>query len=251
MESVSVDDGVVTIEGEAFRHLHKVLRLKRGDAVRVFNGRGVELHGRIGAISGGVAVVDVEGVVEAPDSSPLDIFLLQGLLKGGKMDLVVRKATELGVSSILPFFTERTVPRFDGGAAARKTDRWRKIAEEASRQCGRGMVPAVYELLPYEEAARVEGIGDGDIKIICCADGVGLKRFLMDKGGNLKGKRVVVLAGPEGGFSEGEIKKAHIGGFTGIHLGPRILRAETASIAVISLLQYELGDMGFIDPLQK
>jgi 16S rRNA (uracil1498-N3)-methyltransferase len=168
------------------------------------------------------------------------VTLFQGIPKSDKMDLIVQKCVELGVSKIVPVITERTVVKIDNQKdAIKKTDRWQKIILEAAKQCNRGIVPKIELPVSFEVALKTAA--EAELALIPYekeADN-GLRRYL--KQGT---KRISVIIGPEGGFTENEIKKAEGLGIMPITLGPRILRTETAGITMLSILMYELGDVG-------
>ena len=212
VEEINRDDMTVVIAGEEFYHLARVLRLKQGAHVAVFDGRGLELAGRVVSVEGKRAVVEVTGLRENSSESPLEIILLQGIAKGGKMDLIIQKGTELGVSSIRPFTTERSVPRPGVAGIEKRLHRWRRVALEAAKQCGRGVIPAIYGPAPLEEAI----VGHGDcLKLVPWemekSRGVMevLEQYRPEGAERLEGRqkkvsRVMVLVGPEGGALAGE-----------------------------------------------
>ncbi len=242
VDGISRGDRSVLIAGEEFCHLSKVLRLKLGDQLSVFDGKGIELSGRIESIRKDRAIIEITCIKDTPSESRLEITLIQGIVKGRKMDIIVQKATELGVSVIQPFYTKRTIPRLDRGGEEKRLIRWKRVAIEAVKQCGRVMVPDIARPLKYGEA--IEGYGDC-LKLV---------PWEMERAAGFKGvveenasegiERLTVLIGPEGGLSAEDVREACDKGFLPVSLGPRVLRAETAAIAVLSILQYEFGDMG-------
>jgi len=231
---------VVSITGDEFHHLRDVLRLKVGDEISLFDGRGNNLLGKIEAItcdSASVVIIKRLGDIR---ESPLEIILCQALVKAEKMDLIVQKTVELGVSRVIPFLTPRTVPKLSEDKMARRVERWQRIAQESVKQCGRGIVPRVEKVRTFSETLKGwEGY-------------LGLILWEGEKVNTLKGiykecSKVVVLVGPEGGFTAEEVKEAEGVGFTPVSLGPRILRTETAAITIVAIIQYELGDMGGLE----
>ncbi len=236
---IDEDSERVSIKGAEFTHLKKVLRLRAGNAVAVFNGRGLELTGVIESVGADSASVKIEGRSTAGKESPVDIILLQGLVKGEKPELIVQKATELGVSEVHFYSTSRTVPVIGEKKSQSKVSRLRKIAVEAAKQCGRSSLP-VMSFVGFEEALRRAGT----LKLLFWEDEktVGIKDIFR---GHLPSPLVsiIILIGPEGGLSEEDASKAISNGFIPAGLGPRVLRAETAAISAISIVQYELGDM--------
>jgi 16S rRNA (uracil1498-N3)-methyltransferase len=230
VENIKEGATVAELSAEEFRHL-RVLRLVKGDAVTILNGRGLEFSGSIESIGKDAARIRIEKAATVTTESPLDITLLQGYIKGDKPELVAQKATELGVKEIVFYSTARSVAKFREERLARL----RKVAVEALKQSGRGVVPAV-SFMSFKEAIR--GWKDRPRVVLYENE---KKRSLKDA---LRGVKAVVAVGPEGGFSEEEVGEAQKEGFVTVSFGPRRLRSETAAIAVISVLQFERGDMG-------
>lgn len=224
------------ITGEEFTHLKKVLRLAPGDDAAVFNGKGLELFGRIESVGQRSAVISIEGRSEREAESPLRLTLLQGLLKGDRPEFIVQKATELGLTQVCFYTTARTVPRVDGEGAEKKLLRWKKAAIEAAKQCGRTTLPSVALAGGLKEA--VEGT-EAALRIVLWEkeDGVSLKDLLSGKAP----LSAALLVGPEGGLSDEEALLAEKTGFLKAGMGPRILRAETAALAAAAIVQYAFG----------
>ncbi|MBI5632734.1 MAG: 16S rRNA (uracil(1498)-N(3))-methyltransferase [Nitrospirae bacterium] len=224
---------VIHLTGEKAHYISAVLRCKIHDPLIVTDSTGTAYSAQISAITKKLAAIEILEPFNQDNESPLDIVLVQGLLKGEKMDLVIQKATELGVKEIAPVVTERSQVR-----ETRKLQRWQKIAEEASRQCGRNMIPLIHEPAAYEAALAGQDRGRG---IICWEKGQAPFSAAADA---FKGeKKIVLCIGPEGGFSEKEVKTAKGCGLTIASLGRRILRAETAALTAVALAQYVLGDL--------
>ena len=227
---------IVSITGDQARHLALVLRAKPSDMISVLNGNGYEYECRI--VSVHKKEIKAEVVSKAPYSaeSPISVTIVQGISKGERMDIAIQKSTELGAVRIVPVITERTQVKHTG-----KTERWRKIALSAAQQSGRGKIPAIDEPTALEEF--LASITPGSSGIIFFEENRerNLKQILND----FKGiKELTVLIGPEGGFTKEEVAAAIEKGFVEASLGPRILRTETAPITALSIIQYELGDMG-------
>jgi 16S rRNA (uracil1498-N3)-methyltransferase len=230
-----------TVVGDELTHLRKVLRLEPGDRFIVFDDTGWEHEAIVRSFSAQRGDIDILRSYQPERESTLQITLAVGLTKGEKMDLVVEKATELGVLNIVPFTSTYTVPKLDGRKAQARTERWKKIAVSAAKQSGRTRLPMVYSLFEFREFVG-EAWDDR------------LKLFFWEKEGQQTLKQVhdsqpdaraVLLAiGPEGGFSVEEADLAQRHGFRSVQLGPRILRAETAAIAALSLVQFLWGDLG-------
>jgi 16S rRNA (uracil1498-N3)-methyltransferase len=236
LPEINPSDGTATITGEKARYLTTVLRCREGDFLTIRDGRENSYSARIKTASHkGIVVELVERKIVSAES-PLRTTILQGILKGEKMDFVVRKATELGVSEIVPVITERSQIR-----STRKVERWRKIAEEASRQSGRTTIQPVREVIDVD--SLFDGPPSRDIRGVLFWEREGMR--MTDALDRLRGSAAVTLfIGPEGGFSEREARAASDHGLLVASLGRRILRAETAAVAALSIIQYALGDLG-------
>jgi 16S rRNA (uracil1498-N3)-methyltransferase len=226
----------VTLEGSAASHVTRVLRLRVGEALTLFNGQGGEHAASIDRSHGGEVTVLIAEHYPVERESPFPITLAQGVSRGQRMDLVVQKATELGVSRLVPVLTERSVVRLDAQQADRKSNHWRAIAIAACEQCGRNRLPEVALPAQFRELLR-EPAGDR-ARLLLSPDAA---RRVEDVPRPRSG--VTVLIGPEGGLSEEEQGQAQAAGFTAVNLGPRVLRTETAAIAALTLLQREFGDL--------
>jgi 16S rRNA (uracil1498-N3)-methyltransferase len=233
---------LVTLSGSAASHVTRVLRLRSGEALTLFDGRGGEYSARIE--QGGAAVTVAVGEHHPTErESPLAVTLAQGISRGERMDLVVQKATELGVARLQPLLTERSVVRLDAQQAERKRRHWRAIAIGACEQCGRNRLPeirapcALRELLGGPAAAPAPAPAR-QLRLL-------LSPAAERRVGDLEGpvNALTVLIGPEGGLSAEEQAAAAAAGFLAVRLGPRVLRTETAAIAALTLLQREFGDI--------
>jgi 16S rRNA (uracil1498-N3)-methyltransferase len=231
-------DSRVRLEGAAANHIRRVLRLAPGDALTLFDGRGGEYEARIEALRKDTVQVAIGEYHAVERESPLAIALAQGVSRGERMDLVVQKATELGVRRILPVLSERTVVRLDAAHAAARMRHWRAIAVGACEQCGRNSVPEVAPPLAFPEFLRSAASRDPQSARIVLSAGGGLR--IRDLDGS---RGLVLLIGPEGGLSEPEQRAAADAGFRALSLGPRVLRTETAAIAALAAIQQQLGDL--------
>ncbi|MEW6162539.1 MAG: 16S rRNA (uracil(1498)-N(3))-methyltransferase [Nitrospirota bacterium] len=242
--STAIKEGRISITGEKARYLVSVLRCRKGDGLVVFDGRGNCFRTMI--IKADRREVISEVIEEFPCNleSPINITLVQSLLKGEKMDSVIQKTTELGVKEIIPVVTLRSQLR-----ETRKVDRWRKIAEESSRQSGRSVIPVVHEPIDfnyifstYTKQGRLNGFIFYEEEGMKISEAV---EVLKVKGGE-RGleSNVFVIVGPEGGFTKEEITLAKERGLLVTSLGRRVLRAETAAISAVTLVQFLLGDLG-------
>jgi 16S rRNA (uracil1498-N3)-methyltransferase len=231
---------MLEVEGDEVKHIRKVLRLRAGDEVSVFDGLGKEFHGDIVEEGLSFVKIRIQNVTSSRRDSPLEVTLAQSLLKGEKMDYLIQKATELGVGEIIPFLSSRSVPLLEKSKRLKRHQRWKRIAVEASKQCGKGVIPEIEFLKDFPEMLQ-KASPDALRLILWEKEGAGLKEILRR---SEEGKRIFFVVGPEGGFSEEEVDEAKGAGFTPVTLGRRILRAETASLCLLSILQYEQGDIG-------
>jgi 16S rRNA (uracil1498-N3)-methyltransferase len=235
-----IEKGMLKVEGEEVKHIRKVLRLKAGDEITVFDGLGKEFEGTIIEEGLSSVVIRIKNVYSSEKDSPLEVTLAQSLLKGEKMDILIQKATELGVKEVIPFLSSRSVPLLERSKRVNRHHRWERIAIEASKQCGRGVVPKIQSLQDYSEMLPMAS--PSALRLILWErEGIKLKEIL--ERSKERGK-VFFVIGPEGGFSQGEVDEAKGAGFIPVTLGRRILRAETASLCFLSILQYEQGDIG-------
>ena len=226
----------LVIRDEKAHYLSSVLRCKTGDRIVVTDESGCSYSAQILAASKKEVTIEVVGEYIMNTESDLDIVLVQGLLKGEKMDVVIQKATELGVTAIVPAITERSQLR-----ETRKHLRWKKIAEEASRQSGRSRIPEISETCPFKDIFNTPGLTSGKGILFWEQGGEKLSHVITELSHTDK---IFLLIGPEGGFSEKEALFASEKGFLTATLGSRILRAETASITAVSIIQFTLGDLG-------
>ncbi len=235
-----IENGMLKIEGDEVKHIRKVLRLKTGDGIVVFDGLGKELEGTIVEERLSSVVIRIQNIFSSERDSPLEVTLAQSLLKGEKMDYLIQKATELGVKEIIPFFSSRSVPFLEKSRRLKRHYRWEKIAVEASKQCGRGVVPKIESLQDYSDMLQMASTEDLRL-ILWEREGIKLKEVLER---SKEKRKIFFIIGPEGGFNQLEVDEAKKAGFTPVTLGRRILRAETASLCFLSILQYERGDIG-------
>jgi len=226
----------VTLEGGAARHVTRVLRLRVGEALTLFNGSGGEYAARIEQSQGGRVAVTIGEPRAIERESPLALTLAQGVSRGERMDLVVQKATELGVSGVVPVLSERSVVRLTAQQSERRLNHWRAIAVAACEQSGRNRLPAIASPVPLKDFLRTNT--DGSMRLLlspaATATLADLPRLV---------SAVTVLIGPEGGLAEAEQEASVAAGFKPVRLGPRVLRTETAAITALALLQRQFGDL--------
>ncbi len=228
--------GAVRLRGAELRHLRDVLRMRRGARIEVFDGEGGSFVAEVAAIGASAADLTVLDAVDRRTESPLALTLAVAIAKGAKLDWVVEKATELGVSRIVPFTCERTIP--ERAEFASRGRRWRRIAAVAAAQSGRTVSPQLDEVVNFPDI--VQRARRHDRSLLFWERGVDALGARQQAGV----RDVLVATGPEGGFTEAEAADAQAGGFTICTLGPRILRAETAALAAVALAQHRWGDLG-------
>jgi len=230
------------VKGSDAHHIKNVLRLKPGDKIGLFDGTGLNYETRIVNILPKSVEVSVIRSFPSATESSVDITVAQALLKDRKMDLLVRQLTELGIARWIPFIAKRSVPRPDEKRLITRIERWKKIAKEAAKQCKRCRPPKIDATVSFEEVLNLGK--DSDLKIVFWEE----ESKPVDKElsvSNVKpAEKIFILLGPEGGFTLKEVESAKARGFITAALGPRILRAETATVAACTLLQYLFGDMG-------
>ena len=231
----------VVLAGSAAGHITRVLRLRVGESVSAFNGQGGEFAASIEQVHGSQVTLAIGEHTDSERESPVAITLAQGVSRGERMDLVVQKATELGVAQITPLLTTRSVVRLDDAQAQKKAQHWRAIAVSACEQCGRNRVPhiaAPAQLRAWLQSLRETPPAPQSQRLLLSP---GADTDLRDLAAPLTA--ITVLIGPEGGLSDEERAAASDAGFTGVRLGPRILRTESAAIAALALLQGQFGDL--------
>ena len=230
----------MTITGVDAKHIGKVLRMQPGDKLQIVSDDGVSALAEVASITESTVTVRcLEKLAESHEPA-VKITLAQGLAKGEKMDFIIQKAVELGAYSIVPVAMEHSVVRLDGSKADKKVERWQKIAEAAAKQSKRDIIPQVQDVQTVKEMLANN---DCKTKIIAyeCEDRMSLKTALREAG---QMEDLLLIIGPEGGISEGELEKAREAGAVPVSLGRRILRAETAGLVAMSAIFYETGDLG-------
>ncbi len=230
----------MTITGVDAKHIGKVLRMQPGDKLQIVSDDGVSALVEVASITESTVTVRcLEKLAESHEPA-VKIILAQGLAKGEKMDFIIQKAVELGAYSVVPVAMEHSVVRLDGAKADKKVERWQKIAEAAAKQSKRDIIP---EVQPVQTVKEMLANNDCKTKIIAyeCEDRMSLKTALREAG---QMEDLLLIIGPEGGISEGELTKAREAGAVPVSLGRRILRAETAGLVAMSAIFYETGDLG-------
>jgi len=240
IEKSEREDSILSITGPDARHIKTVLRMKPGDKIGLFDGKGFEYKAKIIDLSPGRVQVSIIRRFPSITESPLKIIVAQAFLKEKKMDRLVRQLSELGIVKWIPFIAERSVPRPDKKHLLARTKRWEKIATEALKPSRRARIMEIGETVSFEEMLNLGQFCD--LKVAFWEDELQpVHNNMLGSGEQIN--TVFALIGPEGGFTPKEIEKAADRGFITVGLGPRILRSETAAVAACVLLQYLFGDM--------
>lgn len=239
VEPSQIQDNKIIITGKDVNHIKNVLRMKPGEEIAVSNGLdGKEYHCGIAEWYEDRIVCDLFFVKEEGVELASKIYLFQGLPKADKMELIIQKAVELGVYEIIPVASKRAVVKLDAKKAESKLIRWQAIAEAAAKQSKRGIIPKIKEVMSFQEAVAYSSCAQ--VKIIPYELAQGMERTKEIISGIRPGEPVAVFIGPEGGFAEEEIEMAMQAGIEPVTLGRRILRTETAGMAVLSVIMYHL-----------
>lgn len=232
----------ITLPPQEAHHLRHVLRLGEGDRIHIFDGLGHEVSARLVKGEGEILVAQVEHQVETRPPSPTHLVLGQGLPKGGKLEEILERTTELGLDHLLPVITHRSISRPDEDRGETKAQRWRKVAVAAAKQCGRADVPRVDPPVRLSDFLQLFHRDNGALGIVAWEETSG--KSLRDHLPATPPSSIWILIGPEGGLTADEIHQCQNAGFITVGLGPRILRTETAGPALVAILQHVYGDMG-------
>lgn len=239
----NINESVIEIDGEDVKHIKNVLRLEIDEEIEICDKLGTDYKCKIIETSKEKVKCKILETYKSKGESEIEIVLFQGLPKSTKMELIVQKSTELGVKKIVPLVTSRSIVKInDRKKEDKKIERWTKIAEEAAKQSKRGVIPKISSIMTFSE--MLENLNDEEVVIVPyeSEENIGIKSVLKD----CKHKKINIIIGPEGGFSEEEIEllkeiNSHI-----VTLGPRILRTETAGFTTTAVVLYELGDLGVV-----
>ena len=228
----------IHITGSDVNHISNVLRMKTGEELWISDGSKYEYRCTIESFEPDEVLLHIVYSQEPEYELPCRIYLFQGLPKADKMELIIQKAVELGAYEIIPVETKRCVVKLDGKKSAKKTARWQQIAESAAKQSKRMLIPNVHEVLTFREALKyAESM---DVRLVPYELARGMQETKESLAGIEPGQSVGIFIGPEGGFEEKEIEAAIEGGAKPITLGRRILRTETAGLAILSVLMFQL-----------
>lgn len=240
VKSTNIEDSKITITGEDVQHISKVLRLQKGDHIMLCDGEGNDYLAEIREIDKHSVITKALDKGPSKGEPDIEAVLYQGIPKAAKMDLIIQKCTEMGIKRIVPVFTARTVVKLESEKDERKkVERWTKIAEEAAKQSGRGIIPVID--MPMNLAGALEDAKQLDMVIVPyeLEDSVSVKETLKKE----RAKSIGFFIGPEGGFQSEEVMEAEREGAIPVTLGSRILRTETAGLAVLAAIMYEYDQM--------
>lgn len=242
-DEISIDSKELKLSGFEFHHLKNVLRMKPGESIELFNGKGLLAEARLKSIDKRSANVVIKKTRESTkNESPVKITLLQGLLKGSKNEEVIKGATVLGATNIVFFQSEYTAIKPKKESQNAGLLKWRKVSIEAAKQCGRTILPQIEGPINLDEALKLSS-DTFKIALYEAEDEIGLKSCL--KSFDI-GPEISVLVGPEGGLSKKDLETVRTAGFHTVSMGPRRLRSEAAAAAILSILGYTIGDIGGI-----
>ncbi|MEX2416645.1 MAG: RsmE family RNA methyltransferase [Paenibacillaceae bacterium] len=239
----------VQVQGDDAFHIQNVMRAKIGDQVIVADGEGQEAIAQIVTLSKGIVEATYHELTKSAGEARIEVWLAQALPKGDKMETVIQKGTEIGANRFIPFTSERTIVQYDAKKEAKRIERWARIAKEAAEQAHRGRIPSIDTVSTWRELlARVP-----DVRVaFICYEKEHAQQFRellqavipKDLASSNVPIRIMLIVGPEGGLTEGEVREAEQAGCRTISLGRRILRTETAAMVGLSCILYESGEMG-------
>lgn len=235
--NTSLNSGIsIELDERAFQHTVKVLRLREADEIILFNGHGDEYSATLQQVTKKHARAQVNERIENNTESSLSIQLALGISKGERMDFAIQKAVELGVTDIIPLYTERCVVNLDSKREAKRLEHWQGVIISACEQSGRDVLPALHT--PIDIRKNFSALPDNELKLTLSPYAEQTLKQI-----NKPDKNVLILIGPEGGLSEQEVELAVQQGFVAVRMGPRILRTETAALTAVSTIQMLWGDL--------
>lgn len=240
IEHIDPESSSIVITGRDAEHI-KVLRMRPGESLTVCNGKGIDLHCKLTASDGKTAYADVVEVTLSKSEASVKVRIYAGLAKGDRVDYVTQKCTEMGAEEIVFFHSERCVVRLDPKKGAdKKVERWQRIAEEAAKQSGRGMIPTVRYIDNFQQMLEEAGTNELKLFMYETGDRVSMQQAIRAA---LPCSAAAVICGPEGGFTAEEAELAREAGFAVCAMGPRILRCETAPLIPLTAILYETANL--------
>ena len=241
VEDLEIENDFCVIRGREAHHMSRVLRKRKRDAVILLDGKGGRFLAEIQAVSGNAVSMRIKETMASATVPAIEITLCQAVIKSSAMDYLIQKTSELGVARILPFFSSRSVVHLGAERCKKKRHRWKEIAHGAAKQCNRDIPAEIGFPASFEEQLNLAGNTPGPKVILWEKENAeDLKTLLRDQG---TPERFTGMVGPEGGFTAEEITRARHAGFVPVSMGSRILRAETAAMVLVTLVQYEWGDL--------
>ncbi|NLJ96861.1 MAG: 16S rRNA (uracil(1498)-N(3))-methyltransferase [Clostridiales bacterium] len=236
-----IKENIITIKGQDVNHIKNVLRMKSGDKIIICDGQGKDCYCIIDRVCDDVVIATIDKVKDTGTELPLKITLFQGLPKSDKMELIIQKAVELGVYEIVPVMMARSIVKYnDVKKEAKKLQRWQAISESAAKQSGRGIIPKVLPVMSFKDAISYAKGMDWTVMPYENAKGIKDTRDSLER---LEGcKTGAVIIGPEGGYDKSEVEFAKDKDILPISLGRRILRTETAGLALLSMIMLYLEE---------
>jgi 16S rRNA (uracil1498-N3)-methyltransferase len=235
----SIKGNRALLTGAEAHHIRDVMRLKKGDKISAFDGTGLVYQGRIILTTKNKVEIEIKHMADQRPLSKVEISLVSAVPKKNKMDVIVQKCTEIGVDTIIPVQTRRTIVRLDNQRQVKRLKRWQRIAHEAAKQSGRVDIPEIKGLTLWKDVFFV--LSDYDLKLLFCLNGKThrLKDVLRRRN---KAKRVAIFIGPEGDFTDEEVRLARGAGAVSVSLGEHVLKSDTACISALAMVNYELKD---------
>ncbi len=245
LENIKPGSKIQVIKGTEARHIYKVLRMKPGDIILLMDNKGNRYKSTIKKIAKDIVEVFIEDIYLPIKQSPIKIILCISLIRAKSMDLIIQKTSELGVDIIQPFYSERTIINISKDKIKSKIKHWKEVAKSAAKQSGRVVPANILKPLNLKDMINAWGFYKKALKLLLWEREsiLSIKDILIK---TKDAKEIIGIIGPEGGFTQKEIEIFKNLGFYTISMGKRILRAETAAITFVAIVQYELGDLGII-----
>ena len=240
VEPHHINDDQALITGADAKHIIKVLRLKTDELVTILDGNGNKYQGTIKEINRDTVMLHLGSKQQALGQAPISITLAQCLPKGDKLELVIQKGTELGVDHFVPLRCTRSVVKLDHKKGLERRERWQRVAMEAAKQCRRPTIPQVHQ--PRDLVTLLSGAPANALILMPFEEEIGSLKAVLDN--RCSANEIYIIIGPEGGFDPEEVALAKDYGAQTVSLGPRILRTETAGLALVSVLMHRYGDLG-------
>ena len=240
VKKIYPEQGFCSIIKDEARHISKVLRMKKGDPLILMDQDGLNFRSVIEYVSPQKVIVSLQSPVVFPERQSPELVICQSVIKSHSMDYVIQKTSELGVDTVIPFCSERTVVRLDENGYHKRVGRWQRISQNSAKQCRRPVPAKIEPVISFDTLVKQFNDDKDVLKIILWEqeDSRHIKAVL-----NPLPEKIVGMIGPEGGFTKSEVEAAKEAGFIAVSLGARILRSETAATVFAAIVQYEFGDL--------